>query len=170
MTEVRRYHIEETEGAGEDELGGDHTSLEKGPRSAEGQEGHEVHPLVLSLLYQGVDPAVVSLHPRKVKNTAYKAILLFSNVLPSQRTQMSNHPRSEAWDPSDCLKEDTPNKKMNVMDTEHLYIFTWSGRPSRQKCRASSDSCIRTSRQTQTSSHSRSHKLRGRQSPWASCG
>ena len=65
VTEVRGDHVEETEGSCEDELSSNHTSSKQGSRSAQRQEGHQVHPLILSLLYQGVNPAVVSLHPSK---------------------------------------------------------------------------------------------------------
>ena len=65
VTKVGRYNVEETEGPCEDELCGDHTASEQGPGPAQRQEGHQMHPLILRLLYQGVDPTVVSLHPEK---------------------------------------------------------------------------------------------------------
>ena len=66
VTKVGRDHVEETEGPCEDELCEDHAASEQGPGPSQRQEGHQMHPLVLSLLYyQGVDPAVVSLHPEK---------------------------------------------------------------------------------------------------------
>jgi len=56
------------------------------------EEGHEVHPLVLRLLEEGVDPAVVLLHP-------------------AEGLEVPDHPPGKARHPRHRLQKDGPEKK-----------------------------------------------------------
>ena len=62
MAEAGREEVGQAEAESEDNLSVDHGSSEEKSRPPELHEGHQVHPLILGLLQQGVDPAVVSLH------------------------------------------------------------------------------------------------------------
>ena len=108
MTEVRGYEVGEREASGEHELSPDHTELEHWARSPQLEEGHQVHPLVLRLLDQSVDPAVVPLH------------------LP-QRLQVTNHPRSEAWHPSHRLQEDAASQHRLLVQRVQLLLHLVPG-------------------------------------------
>ena len=70
-------HVGQEECSCEDELSELYRSSKEGSRVSQLKEGHEVHPLILSLLQQGVDPTMVPLHP-------------------PQRVQMPHHSSSEA--------------------------------------------------------------------------
>ena len=91
MAEAGREGVGQTEAEGEDNLSADHRRSEENSRPSELHEGHQVHPLVLRLLQEGVDPAVVPLH------------------LP-ERLEMTDHPGSEARNPGHGLQEDTSRK------------------------------------------------------------
>ena len=91
MTEAGREEVGQTEAECEDQLSADHRCSEEKSRPPELHEGHQVHPLILRLLQQGVDPAVVPLH------------------LP-QRLEVPHHAGSEARTPRHCLQEDTPEQ------------------------------------------------------------
>ena len=90
VAEAGREGVGQTEAEGEDNLSADHRSSEENSRPSELHEGHQVHPLVLRLLQEGVDPAVVPFH------------------LP-QRLKVPHHAGSEAWHPRHRLQEDTPS-------------------------------------------------------------
>ena len=62
MTEAGREEVGQTEAESEDNLSADDGCSEERSRPPELHESHQVHPLILSLLQQGVDPAKVSLH------------------------------------------------------------------------------------------------------------
>ena len=62
VTQAGREEVGQAEAESEDNLSVDHGSSEEKSRPPELHEGHQVHPLILGLLQQGVDPAVVSLH------------------------------------------------------------------------------------------------------------
>jgi hypothetical protein len=63
---------------------------------AELQEGHEVHPLVLGLLQEGVDPALVPLHP-------------------AQGLQVADHTAGEPRHPRHRLQEDCSKKRHLIL-------------------------------------------------------
>ena len=91
MAKGRWDHVGDTEACSEDKLGPDDAGFEERARPAELQEGHQVHPLVLRLLDEGVDPAVVPLH------------------VP-QRAQVPDHARREPRHPRHRLEEDAPGE------------------------------------------------------------
>ena len=62
MTQTGREKVGQAEAESEDNLSVDHGCSEENSRPPELHESHQVHPLILRLLQQGVDPAVVSLH------------------------------------------------------------------------------------------------------------
>ena len=61
MTEAGGEEVGQTEAESEDNLSVDHRKSEQQSRPPELHEGHQMHSLILSLLQQGVDPAVVAL-------------------------------------------------------------------------------------------------------------
>ena len=58
VAEGRGQQVAEGEAKGEDPLGGEHGQPEELAGVPQLQEDHEVHPLVLCLLQEGVDPAL----------------------------------------------------------------------------------------------------------------
>ena len=88
MAETRRDEVAEREAESEDHLAGDDGRPEERARVSQLEERHQVHPLVLSLLDEGVDPAMVSLHP-------------------PERVKVADHPCREARHPCHGLQEDT---------------------------------------------------------------
>mmetsp|Transcript_20354 Transcript_20354/g.49185 ORF Transcript_20354/g.49185 Transcript_20354/m.49185 type:complete len:218 (-) Transcript_20354:300-953(-) len=80
-------HVHQKERVHEDSLGADHAQPEHRPRLLELDEGEEVHPLVLRLLEQSVDPPVVAVHAAK-------------------RPKVPQHPRRHPRDARDSLEED----------------------------------------------------------------
>jgi hypothetical protein len=58
VAEVRRDHVGEGEAGGEDPLCEDDACPEERAGPPQLQEGHQVHPLILCLLQQRVDPAL----------------------------------------------------------------------------------------------------------------
>ena len=108
MTQAGRQEVGQAEAEGEDNLSADHGCSEERSRPPELHEGHQVHPLILCLLQQGVDPAVVSLH------------------LP-QGLEVPHHAGSKARDPGHSLQEDTPaqhNRPLSASSqTTPLYLL-----------------------------------------------
>ena len=70
MAKGRTDEVSEGEADGEDPLGEGDEAAEEGPRLPQLQKGHEVHPLVLGLFEQSVDPAVVTLvwHVKRLRD------------------------------------------------------------------------------------------------------
>ncbi len=79
MTKVGAEQVGQGEHSGEDPLGNNHGIPKKRSWVSQLHERHQVHPLIFSLLQQGMDPSVIPLHS-------------------SQGMEMPDHGRREAGD------------------------------------------------------------------------
>ena len=86
VTFGRGQHIGEEVGIEEDALGHSNRQPEEYARVSQFKEEKEVHALVLCLLKQMMNPAVITFKCPKT-------------------SQMSLHATDHAWDTSDCFKE-----------------------------------------------------------------